>query len=190
MYYNRSTSSDQSLNLSIRHTHSYSDDYDNYSSDQHKAYCWCGEYELQDHIFDGYTNITDSHHTTACVCEQTDETEEHYHHHYERDGSSTHKVYCECGHYIGAYFHVVPVGDALYKWCIHCGQKIYSKIEFTPVPGGMNSITPSIWYITEAGSYVDSDGIIYLVESDMELYLAGELDVYALAQNVGDLVTQ
>ena len=44
--------------------------------------------------------------------------------------------------------------------------------------------------ITEAGSYVDSDGIIYLVESDMALYLAGELDVYALARSAGDLVTQ
>ena len=38
-------------------------------------------------------------------------------------------------------------------------------------------------YITNAGSYVDSNGIIYLVESDMLLLLAGELDVYALAES-------
>ena len=43
--------------------------------------------------------------------------------------------------------------------------------------------TSGITYITDAGSYVDADGVIYLVDSDMELYLAGELDVYALAEN-------
>ena len=48
----------------------------------------------------------------------------------------------------------------------------------------MNSES-SITYITDAGSYVDTDGVIYLVDSDMELYLAGQLDVYALAQNIG-----
>ena len=84
----------------------------------------------------------------------------------------------------------MPIGNEIFKLCIHCGERINAKEQFTPVPGGMNSTTPSIRYITEAGSYVDSDGIIYLVESDMALYLAGELDVYALAQNAGDLVTQ
>ena len=182
--------SDETIRVRISHNHSYTDDYDYLNDTFHQAYCECEDVKLVSHSFDQYIDITDTHHTGKCVCNLTEEAEEHYHHHYERDGSSTHKVYCECGHYIGAYFHVVPVGDALYKWCIHCGQKIYSKIEITPVPGGLNSTTPSIRYITEAGSYVDSDGIIYLVESDMALYLAGELDVYALAQNVGDLVTQ
>ena len=61
---------------------------------------------------------------------------------------------------------------------------------YIPVPGPNSQSTNQIVYITDAGSYVDSDGIIYLVESDMELYLAGELDVYALAQNAGGLVTE
>ena len=33
--------------------------------------------------------------------------------------------------------------------------------------------------------HLHRDGVIYLVDSDMELYLAGQLDVYALAQNIG-----
>ena len=36
---------------------------------------------------------------------------------------------------------------------------------------------------------VVGDGFVELVESDMELYLAGELDVYALAQNALGTVT-
>ena len=171
------------------HMHSYTDHYGEPSETQHKAYCECGEYITQIHNY-SYTNITDTHHTVTCVCGLTEETKEHYYHHYARNDTLTHYVYCECGHYIGTSFHIVPIGNEIFKICIHCGERINAKEQFTPVPGGMNSTTPSIWYITDAGSYVDSDGIIYLVESDMELYLAGELDVYALAQNVGDLVTQ
>ena len=59
-----------------------------------------------------------------------------------------------------------------------------------PVPGpGIQSVCQTT-YITEYGSYVDGNGIIYLVESDMALYLAGELDVYALAQSALGAVTQ
>ena len=78
-------------------------------------------------------------------------------------------------------------GNGIFKLCIHCGQRINTKEDITiqPLDKALEK-----YFITEAGSYVDSDGIIYLVESDMALYLAGELDVYALAQNVGDLVTQ
>ena len=50
--------------------------------------------------------------------------------------------------------------------------------------------TSGITYITDAGSYVDGNGIIYLVESDMALYLAGELDVYALVDALDNLVTE
>ena len=53
----------------------------------------------------------------------------------------------------------------------------------------MNSES-GITYITEAGSYVDADGVIYLTDSDMELYLAGQLDVYALADAVNGLVKE
>ena len=53
------------------------------------------------------------------------------------------------------------------------------------MPGSGIQSETGITYITEAGSYVDANGVIYLVDSDMELYLAGQLDVYALAQNIG-----
>ncbi|MBR5143776.1 MAG: hypothetical protein IKW53_01885, partial [Clostridia bacterium] len=67
----------------------------------------------------------------------------------------------------------------------HCGERITNSGIITPTPGWSMNNTSDITYITDAGSYVDADGVIYLVDSDMELYLAGQLDVYALAQNIG-----
>lgn len=83
---------------------------------------------------------------------------------------------------------MVPIeGTGIYKSCIYCRQIINTKEDITIQPG---AVTPGIRYITEAGSYIDANGIIYLVASDMELCLAGELDVYALVSKSGDLVTE
>jgi hypothetical protein len=91
---------------------------------------------------------------------------------------------------MGTSFHVVPAGNALIKFCIHCGEKLKMSEDIVPVPSSDMQSTNRITYITEDGSYVDKDGIIYLVETDMELYLAGELDVYALAQDALGVVTE
>ena len=170
--------------------HSYDYNYDSVSGTQHKAYCECGEYITVDHDCSTFINITDTHHTSTCVCGLTEEPEEHYYHHYARNDKFKHHVYCECGHYIGTSYHVVPAGNAFFKICIHCGERINMGETFVPVPGpGIQSVCQTT-YITDAGSYVDGNGIIYLVESDMALYLAGELDVYALAQSALGAVTQ
>ena len=176
--------------LTYKDLHSYVNHYEPYISTQHKAYCECGEYITQDHNY-FYTDITDTHHTATCVCGLTEEPEEHYYHHYARNDTLKHHVYCECGYYIGTSFHVVSAqGVGLFKICIHCGEKLKMNEVIVPVPGGGIQSTNQTTYITDAGSYVDGNGIIYLVDSDMELYLAGELDVYALAENAFGAVKQ
>ena len=157
----RSNTTDQTVNVSITHEHEYTE-----------------------------TVITDSYHGTACSCGQIGETEEHYYYSYARNDKFTHFVNCECGYYIGRSFHVVRAGNALIKFCIHCGEKLKMSEDIVPVPGSDMQSTSRITYITEGGSYVDKDGIIYLVESDMALYLAGELDVYTLAQSALGAVIQ
>jgi hypothetical protein len=160
--FERENTTDQDVNVNISHVHDYTE-----------------------------TVITDSYHGTACFCGQVGETEEHYYHHYARNDTLKHHVYCECGYYIGTSFHVVSAqGVGLFKICIHCGEKLKMNEVIVPVPGGGIQSTNQITYITEDGSYVDKDGIIYLVETDMELYLAGELDVYALAQDALGVVTE
>lgn len=143
------------------------------------------------HNYNILSNPTENGHCTACACGQVGEIEEHYYYSYARNDTLKHHVYCECGHYIGTSFHVVSAqGVGLFKICIHCGEKLKMNEVIVPVPGGGIQSTNQITYITEDGSYVDGNGIIYLVESDMALYLAGELDVYALAENVFGAVKQ
>lgn len=97
-------------------------------------------------------------------------------------------MFCKCGYFCGLEAHIAPAGGhPNVKFCMMCGERVRGTTSNTASPNGVN---PSIRYITEAGSYVDADGVIYLVESDIELFLAGELDVYALVEQSGDLVTQ
>ena len=99
-------------------------------------------------------------------------------------------TFCECGYYIGQNAHIVAISGIGNKICIHCGERITNSGTITPVPGWSMNSESGITYITEAGSYVDADGVIYLTDSDMELYLAGQLDVYALADAVNGLVKE
>ena len=137
------------------------------------------------HTYNIPTELSATEHRLDCACGyEGTEVETHYEYSYEKFNSYQHYVYCECGYYLRMNHHVVPAGNAFIKYCIHCGQRINTNETFIPTP--TQSVgAPGIRYITDAGSYVDSNGIIYLVESDMELYLSGQLDVYALAQNPG-----
>ena len=140
---------------------------------------------MQDHSYQ--TEQTETHHMEKCECGSIIELEEHSHSIYQSCDRTKHYLFCECGYCLGLEAHVVPAGGpAHFKFCVMCGQQVDVKSANTASVNGINS---SIRYITEAGSYVDEDGIIYLVESDMELYLAGELDVHALAEQSGDSVT-
>ena len=126
---------------------------------------------------------TEDGHKLACVCGVlSSDYEEHYSYQYERFNENKHYVYCECG-YSWTSRHIVSTEGIGFKICIHCGERIDSSIVITPIPGSDIQSASGITYITDAGSYVDADGVIYLVESDMKLYLAGELDVYALADD-------
>ena len=131
--------------------------------------------------------INSNGHRGTCSCGWTGEIEEHYDHHYARKDTTTHRIYCECGWYMGTSYHVVPaVGNGFFRLCIHCGERVNIGEVLLPTPGPGIQSASQITYITDAGSYVDGDGIIYLVESDMSLYLAGELDIYSLVNNNGD----
>ena len=160
-------------------------------STTHYAECdGCGYNDYIDHNYNQLISVSDTHHAESCVCGLTEESEEHYNHHYARNDQLKHYVYCECGYYIGTNYHVVPAGGGFFKICIHCGERINMGEVLLPVPEPYSQSTSQTTYITDAGSYVDSDGVIYLVDSDMELYLAGELDVYALAENAFGAVKQ
>lgn len=144
-------------------------------------HCMC---EFHDHIAHNHTGeyintgSTTTHNRNCNWCGVV--AENHFVSDYGRYTEQQHKTFCECGARVGYAPHVVSTGGIGIKICIYCGEDIDTG--FTTLIGILGT-TPSIRYITDAGSYVDSDGIIYLVESDMNLLLSGELDVYELAEN-------
>ena len=186
--------------VSVIREHNYICSYESTSSTQHKAYCECGEYELQDHSF--VNNVC-----TICGVAHT--------HDYTYDGekisSFMHKAYCWCGEYI-TEGHTVVDGVCSLCGATHTHRFSYSWNSYTmhqkrclcgyattePHVVSSNPIYDSDGYTTcllcggkvsnyldncsinqlphtENGSYVTPSGIIVLVDEDIEAYLSGEL---------------
>ena len=85
-----------------------------------------------------------------------------------------HKKICDkCDYYVFEPHIITSDNLSGGSYCIRC-LKVFGS-------GGLviNSHL-GITYITEGGSYVRSDGIIVLSETDYLLYLSGELDLDSL----------
>ena len=111
----------QYVDISI-HMPSYTHHYDQLSSTQHKAYCECGEYIIQDHNYVDYEKTSDTCHTEICVCGYELENQEHfaYRYSYTVMDNDNHKVYCACGHLLREEYHnCVTVLDT--TRCTLCG---------------------------------------------------------------------
>ena len=101
------------------HSHSYTNHYSQGSED-HAAYCICGEYLLQNHNFIIQSSNSSSGHQLVCVCGET-KTEAHYDKTYEKCDNSLHAVYCECGYLTGYDFHSYVTVQLQFRMCSCCG---------------------------------------------------------------------
>ncbi len=118
---------------------------------------------------DHYEQSTDSSHEAYCWCGEHI-SRSHSLEYYMHNGLQ-HKVACYCGY---TYYepHVYAT-SAQVKICLRCGQMAGSG-------GILLEASGEIIYLTESGSYLRPDGIVMLSDVDVELYLAGELDINAL----------
>ena len=148
------------VNISI-HTHTYNHCYESDSITQHKAYCWCGEYEYKQHTF----------FDDACVCCGLAHIHEYIEWEYYSNTQHIEKCTCGCLGTVRASHVVRSNSVGIFKPCVYCGALIntgsdFSQIESTKI------------LITESGSYIMPNGIIVLVDADIEAYLNGELVFY------------
>lgn len=138
--------------------HNYTNSYDTHSTNQHKAYCECGEYILEEHS----SRIDDC---TLCGEPHTHD----YSDHYSRVSGSQHRSYCACGaSKLSA--HVTRSGSGVLnnRVCIFC---------LATVEEGFSIIlSTSQLPHTENGSYILPSGIIVLVDEDIEAYMSGTLE--------------
>ena len=159
--------SDETVNVTITHNHDYTDHYENNTLLQHKAYCRCGEYKLQRHqLVDG-------------ECSLCGELHQHLFS-YTWLSNVTHQEVCFCGEEGRIKPHVVESdafsGGAMYATCIVCGGRVSMSPQIIL---SVNKLPH-----TENGSYIRPDGIIVLVDEDIEAYLNGELVFYNSSNNL------
>ena len=88
--------------------------------------------------------------------------------------STQHTINCECGAMLTRAHAVSEINTTL---CIICGGKVSTGI-LQP----MSSIEVS--FVTEKGSYILPNGIIILVEEDIELFISGQLVFYDKNLNI------
>ena len=92
------------------------------SSTKHLEDCvGCGYARYADHEYTIPASPTETSHSLKCVCGAVSSTtEEHYAYRYISQGDSLHKVYCECGYFIGTSTHSMRIVGKNNQ-CIHCG---------------------------------------------------------------------
>lgn len=146
----------------FNHVHSYDYNYSQFSSTMHKSYCHCEAYVFQNHSLN--SNI-------CTFCGHTEHTHS-YTQLYKKYNSLQHRSYCLCGEYI-LENHIVRNSNP--NTCIIC---------LGPAGSGSSIImSKKAQYITDNGSYISGDGIIVLVDEDIESYFDGTLKFYVKEQN-------
>ena len=155
----------QCVKCGLTHTHVYTNHYEQYSTAQHKAYCACGKYILQGHII------------LNELCSFCGEVHIHDYTEYEYYSNTYHIEKCSCGQ-IGTNkaVHTVRSGIGRFKECIECGGVVDTF-------SSPNQLESTINMVTANGSYIMPNGVIVLVDEDIEAYLNGTLVFYNRGDN-------
>ena len=119
--------------------------------------------------------IAGNYHTIKCeTCFENANISHSYGHSYQQYSETLHKSKCICGGYVLTAHVVSNNGNLRFKPCLACGYLVDTLEDFggTLHPGSINQL------VTVNGSYVLSNGVIVLVDEDVEAYFAGTLKFY------------
>ena len=88
--------------------------------------------------------------------------------------NTLHRRICSCGHVEtqAHYIYASDIVDGRYAPCLGCGELLDLQYDMA------NSILSNIAQVSVNGSYIRADGIVVLVDEDIEAYLAGTLQFY------------
>ena len=105
-------------------------------------------------------------------CELCGEVHVHEYTEYEYYSNTQHIEKCACGA-VGTYLsaHTVRSGIGRFKECILCGGTVDTF-------SGPNQLESTVNMVTANGSYILPNGVIVLVDEDIEAYLNGTLVFY------------
>lgn len=154
------TNSSGGINISISaHSHTYTK-YEEASSG-HTATCYCGYTTTLSHVYEEHYCIHCNHYTTS----------HDYHEPYTWVNYTQHWATCGCGATSKQGHAVSSSGGSLlgigtrYKTCLLCGGS--AEIGFVQ----LNATSVEVQYVTDNGSYILPNGVIVLVDEDIEAYM-------------------
>lgn len=158
------TNSSGGINISIfAHSHTYTK-YEEASSG-HTATCYCGYTMTLSHVYEDHYCIHCNHYTTS----------HDYHDPYTWVNYTQHWATCGCGA-TAKQGHAVSSnafsGGKRYATCLFCGG--LAEREFVQ----LNALSAEVQYVTNNESYILPNGVIVLVDEDIELYLNGILEFH------------
>lgn len=158
------TNSSGGINISISaHSHTYTK-YEEASSG-HTATCYCGYTMTLSHVYEDHYCIHCNHYTTS----------HDYHDLYTWVNYTQHWATCGCGA-TAKQGHAVSSnafsGGKRYATCLFCGG--LAEREFVQ----LNALSAEVQYVTNNESYILPNGVIVLVDEDIELYLNGILEFH------------
>jgi hypothetical protein len=153
--------------------HACAENYSNSMDAENYCMCLFPEHPEHNHLrYSTYAGYTSNNHTIYCLGCQESYTFPHDYG-YSLYSNDKHRIYCMCG-YSNYLPHVWGNKVGLFRRCLLCSALEGSgDIQY-------NSIGGNITYITDSGSYMLDNGVIYLSEADVELYYLGELDLNEL----------
>ena len=148
--------------------------YSYYNPTQHYESCsGCAYAGVVTHDYSACIKISETQHETYCLCGVYGGTEAHYAYRFTKYNNSLHTTHCKCGK-TWTEPHVVSSdaydsGNRLAP-CLACGVLVTAGTTLHPTMNGLLR--------TENGSFILPDGIIVLVDEDIEAYFAGTLEFY------------
>ena len=97
--------------------------YSYYTPTQHYKTCQgCIYMGAENHSYDSFTSVSNTHHANSCICGEVSSTQEaHTPLIYVSSSTSSHSIYCKCGHLISQDLHEMTIISPRLSKCIHCG---------------------------------------------------------------------
>lgn len=149
------------------HTYRYGD----ITETGHTKSCECGYSDTEVHEYTKSINKNTAYHSKKCACGATvDELHEYGDNEYEYVNKQNHRRRCEvCNTYVLSR-HAIKASEG-YDHCAYCGCALDRGEYYPALPNAQNR-TPN-------GSYILPNGIIVLVDEDIEAYENGTLKFYS-----------
>ena len=145
--------------------------YPDYNPVFHREECEdCSYMDFKSHEYTNFLSYTSTNHDVACACGATT-TEAHYAYRYKSLDNSLHTVYCECGQEWTSP-HVVESGSYTggnkYALCLGCRALVTVGMTLHPTTNDLPR--------SANGSFILPNGVIVLVNEDIEAYFNGTLE--------------